>query len=294
MEADRLKERGVAQGLSARTAGAMGASCIIGFDSAWTDSVGARGAVCALVMGKGEAVRLKAPCQASFKEALEFIKGECSACDNCLVALDQPTIVPNTAGSRLVDRVAGSLIGFIGGGVQPANRSRVGMFDESAPIWRFKRYLGATEDPEVSRKADQGIFIIEVFPALALPAFESAFNGYRQGPKYNPARKTFRLHDWEAVIETVASYARSAGIEGVEAWTRELTARRPPRKADQDQLDAVLCALIGYHWRAKPRAESIMIGDLISGYMISPVDANIKARLKTAAAKRGVSVDGVI
>ena len=272
----------------------MGTTCIIGFDSAWTDSGRAQGAVCALVTGNGGVVRFKPPRQASFKEAFEFIKREHRACDNCLVALDQPTIVPNTKGSRPVDRVAGSLIGFIGGGVQPANRSRVGMFDENAPIWRFKRNLGATEDPEVSRRAARGIFIVEVFPALALPAFESAFNRYRHGPKYNPARKTFRSHDWDAVIETVARYACAARIEGVEAWTQELAARRPPRKADQDQLDAVLCALIGYHWRAKPRAESVMIGDLISGYMISPVDANIRARLKTAAAKRGVLVDGVI
>jgi predicted RNase H-like nuclease len=215
-------------------------------------------------------------------------------CQRCLVALDQPRIVPNKTGIRPVDRVAGALVGFIGGGVQPANRSRVGMFDEGAPIWRFKRDLGATEDPEVSRKAQHGIFIVEVFPALALPVFEVAFNGFRQGPKYNPARKSFRSHDWDAVIETVARYARGGRIKGVEAWTRELAARRPPRKADQDQLDAVLCALIGYLWRAKPRAESIMIGDLMSGYMISPVDANIRVRLKTAAAKHNVPVDGVI
>jgi predicted RNase H-like nuclease len=120
------------------------------------------------------------PRQASFKEALEFIQRERRTCDYCLVALDQPTIVPNTTGCRPVDRVAGSLIGFIGGGVQPANRSRVGMFDDGAPIWRFKRDLGATEDPEVSRKAQHGIFIVEVFPALALPVFAVAFNAYHQ------------------------------------------------------------------------------------------------------------------
>lgn len=272
----------------------MGTTSIIGFDSAWTDSVRARGSVCALAMGTGEGIRLKPPRHASFEEALEFIRDEYRACDNCLIALDQPTIVPNKSGIRPVDRVAGSLIGFIGGGVQPANRSRVGMFDDGAPIWRFKRDLGATEDPEISRKAQHGIFIVEVFPALALPVFESAFNSYRQGPKYNPARKTFRRHDWDAVIDAVARYARGARIEGIEAWTRELAARGTPRKADQDQLDAVICALIGYQWRAKPRAESIMIGDLISGYMISPVDTSVKARLRAAAAKHRVPVDGVM
>jgi predicted RNase H-like nuclease len=170
----------------------------------------------------------------------------------------------------------------------------MGMFDGDAPIWRFRRDLVATEDPEVSRTARHGIFLVEVFPALALPVFEVAFNGYRQGPKYNPARKTFRSRDWDAVIETVARYARTARIYGVEAWTRELAARRPPRKADQDQLDAVLCALIGFHWLAKPRADSIMIGDLTSGYMISPANASTRTRLETAAARHRVPLDGVI
>jgi predicted RNase H-like nuclease len=85
-------------------------------------------------------------------------------------------------------------------------------------------------------------------------------------------------------------------IEGIQDWTEKIkreTTDRPPRKADQDQLDAVLCALIGYHWRAKSRQDSIMIGDLTSGYMIAPADANTRGRLAAAAAKRGVPVDGI-
>jgi predicted RNase H-like nuclease len=35
-----------------------------------------------------------------------------------------------------------------------------------------------------------------------------------------------------------------------------------PRKEDQDGLDAVICAMVGYHWRAKPREASIIIGAL--------------------------------
>ena len=161
-------------------------TCIIGFDSAWTDNIKTPGAVCALVMGKDGTVSFKPPCHALFGEALAFIEAERRSCDTCLVALDQPTIVPNTTGSRPVDRVAGSLISFIGGGVQPANRSKKGMFDDDAPLWCFKAHLGAMEDPELGRTAENGLFIIEVFPALALPAFEVAFNGHLKGPKYKP------------------------------------------------------------------------------------------------------------
>jgi predicted RNase H-like nuclease len=85
-------------------------------------------------------------------------------------------------------------------------------------------------------------------------------------------------------------------IEGIQDWTLEIkreTTDRPPRKGDQDRLDAVLCALIGYHWRAKPRQDSIMIGDLSSGYMIAPADANTTSCLAAAAVKRGVPVDGI-
>jgi predicted RNase H-like nuclease len=69
---------------------------------------------------------------------------------------------------------------------------------------------------------------------------------------------------------------------------------KPPRKVDEDRLDAVPCALIGYHWRVRLREHSIMIGDLTSGYMIAPADANTRRHLATAATKRSVPIDGLI
>ena len=274
----------------------IGTTSIIGFDSAWTDNTKAPGAVSSVVIAKDGAVSFKPPHLASFDQAFEFIEAEHRACDICLIALDQPTIVPNATGSRPVDRVAASLISFIGGGVQPANRSKKGMFDDGAPIWRFLERLGAIEDPELSRTAESGLFIIEVFPALALPSFNVKFAGRMKAPKYNPNNtKKFQKCDWLGVIDIVARYARDVRIKKIEDWAREIeteTADRPS-KADQDRLDAVLCGLIGYHWRVKPRQDSIMIGDLTSGYMIAPTNAVTRTRLEAAAAKRGVPVDGI-
>lgn len=275
-----------------------GSTCIIGFDSAWTDNSKAPGAICALVIASDRGVNFNPPCHVSFDQALAFIEAERRACKTCLVALDQPTIVPNDTGSRPVDKVAASLISYIGGGVQPANRSKKDMFGDDAPIWRFLKRLGAKEDPERSRTAKSGLFIVEVFPALALAAFEARFHGRLKAPKYNPANRTkFRQDDWCEVIETIARYARADAIAGVQDWAEGLrreTTDRPPRKEDQDRLDAVLCALIGYHWRMRPRQDSIMIGDLVSGYMIAPANAATRSRLAAAAAKRGVPVDGIV
>ena len=265
----------------------IGTTVIIGLDSAWADK--ASGAVCALVVDADGTGGFKPSEVVSFDQALAFIEAESSLCNTCLIAVDQPTIVPNETGCRPVDRVAASVISFIGGGVQPANRSRRGIFDDDAPFWRFKTRLGAKEDPEPSRIAESGRFIMEVYPALALVTFNNTFFGRLRGPKYNPANKRkFRLEDWIAVVETVRRYAQHAGITGIQEWANEILRIPSPRKCDQDRLDAVICALVGYQWRTAPRDKSLMIGDLASGYMIAPSCSGTRERLKKAATNHGV------
>jgi predicted RNase H-like nuclease len=263
----------------------MNTTCIIGFDSAWN---GKKGAICALILGAGQKVDLKRPELADFDEALAYVRAQTELHDLCLVAVDQPTLVPNETGCRPVDRVAASLVSYIGGGVQPANRGKRLLFGDVAPFWRFKEGLRARECPEESRSSDSGLFLIEVFPALALPALNPTFYARLKGPKYNPANRRFRLQDWKSVTETVRRYAQITTLEAIEAWAREVGRIGSPRKADQDRLDSVLCALVGYHWRTKPREESIMIGDLRFGYMIAPNKPEIRARLEMAGKKHGV------
>ena len=113
-----------------------------------------------------------------------------------------------------------------------ARRSKVDLFGDDAPIWRFLKALPAIQNPEESRIAHSGLFVIEVLPALALPAFNEKFYGYRKGPKYNPANKTqFRKSDWRAVIETIVKIARAIRIEGLEDWALETAKIEAPRKA---------------------------------------------------------------
>ena len=234
---------------------------IVGFDLAWTNSQKAPGAVCAIRVDAAGNVLFREPKLASFADALAFIKREGSRSNLCLIALDQLTIVPNATGSRPVDKIAGSFISWLGGGVQPANRSKLGMFDDDAPIWRFKTELGAEEDPERSRIAATGLFLIEVFPALALASLDEGFCMRLKGPRYNPGRrKTFKIDDWHRVLGAVVQYAQQAAIGGLADWCIDHTGIKSPKKSDQDMLDAVLCALIGFHWRVRPRCESICLG----------------------------------
>lgn len=159
----------------------MNTICIIGFDSAWT---GKKGAICALSPRDDCSLDFNPPELADFDEALAYVQHRTEVYDLCIVAVDQPTIVPNETGCRQVDRVAASLVSYIGGGVQPAN-----LFGDAAPFWRFKKTLDARENPEESRSSQSGFFLIEVYPALVLPALNPAFCGRLRGPKYNPVNR---------------------------------------------------------------------------------------------------------
>ena len=264
---------------------------IFGFDSAWTDAPKAPGAICAIAFGDRGQVEFHEPRLVSFADALAFIEELRQDFVASLVALDQPTVVPNVAGSRPVDKVAAALVSFVGGGVQPANRSKIGMFCDNAPIWSFLSELEATEAPVEARAARTGHFLIEVFPALALPALEDGFARRFGAPKYNPQnRKKFRLDDWRSVARVIQATAEGFGVSGLADWSDRMRALSQPRKSDQDRLDAALCALIGLAWRAGPAASSAMLGDLNTGYMVTPMSAATRHRLEQAAIRRSVPV----
>jgi predicted RNase H-like nuclease len=266
---------------------------IVGFDSAWTDKLTAPGAVCAIRSDAQGRRSSSEPQLATFDQALEFIAAERLSCDLCIVALDQPTIVPNLTSMRPVDRVAASLISWLGGGVQPANRSKIGMFDDAAPIWRFKSRLGASDDAERARSASSGLFLVEVFPALALPTLEATYFGRLLAPRYNPEkRRRFRQPDWSSVTEVVRRHATTEIVPELALWAQQVSSLATPRKGDQDKLDAAICALVGLMWRTKPRTETIMVGDQDTGFMIAPANANVRSKLNLAALKLGVAIDG--
>lgn len=169
------------------------------------------------------------------------------------------------------------------------------MFGDDAPIWRFKRELRAVEDPVAARTADAGLFLMEVFPALALPVLNVRFDGRYGAPKYNPRnRRQFKRDDWQEVTDAVASHGLYCCFPDVEVmhWAKAQADIERPVKGDQDRLDAVICALIGMIWRTADHPASAMIGDLDHGYMVTPVSRDSRQRLSAAASKCDVPFAG--
>ena len=259
---------------------------IFGFDSAWSDKT--PGAICALCFDGHGRASFDPPILVKFNEALDYVVAGARSVARAVVALDQPTIVPNETGMRPAERAAASLLSFTGGGVQPAYTAKTAMFGAGAPIWRFKKDLGAEDDPDRARTDHRGLFLIEVFPALALPGLHAPFAGRLCAPKYNPRSRKFRLADWDAVVKATIATATGLGLTACAEWCSEVSTEAKPAKSDQDRLDAVICALIGYIWLACDRSASMLVGDLETGYIATPVSPATATRLKDAAADRGV------
>ena len=238
----------------------------VGFDSAWADNPKNPGAITAVGVEEGRSIKFYPPRLVSFTDALKFV-AEIRSVDGCtLLALDQPTIVPNQTSMRPVERTAASLVSWIGGGVQPSNTSKIGMFCAASPIWGFLSALGASENPEQARTASSGLHLIEVFPALALPSIDDRFFGRLAGPRYNPERvKTFKIKDWALVCDAAAVSFEDLGFNEQSEWCRGIMNRARPRKSDQDCLDAMLCLIIALRLRLFPRHKSLMLGCLNRG-----------------------------
>lgn len=242
-----------------------------GFDSAWTDSADKPGAILTIYENELGELACEEPRLATFADAVVDIKAISSHTPFHLVAIDQPTIVPNVSGCRPVERAVSSLICKLKGGVQPANRSKEVMFGDSAAIWRFLSDLPHEQQPFKAMGAKSGNFIIEVFPAMALAAWIPELMQRGRGAKYNPARrKTFSPDDWRLVTRHVAKHAKRIQLDALRKWAASQGELDRPTKESQDKLDAAICALIAVDFGRHGLDRNVVLGDPLSGYIVAP------------------------
>ena len=260
-----------------------------GFDSAWTDNPKKPGAIASIVLDADGRFRLLPPEPATFSHAKEAISSLASMAPLHIVGIDQPIIVPNNTGSRPADKVVGSLISKMKGGVQPANRGKTTMFGDDAPIWPFLDSIPHKQSPASAVGADAGKVIMEVFPALAILGLFPWFINRGRQPKYNPERrKLFRQSDWQRLTWRLAQFGTRTDIVGLQDWARRMMALPQPSKADQDAIDAVICAIQAFHWWQFGFKGSAVIGDENAGYIVGAVNDWTMEYLRDQAEKCSV------
>ena len=255
----------------------------VGFDSAWAGR--ADGGICSATFDGDKLVGTVLPQSASFSAAATLVEEHRANTDYTLLAIDQPTMVPNATGMRAVERVAGS----IKTGVQPANLGSA-MFDRTAPIWRFLDGLMPNEDPDTAQDAENGLHAIEVFPGLALPALLARPCKLPVTFHYNPAnQRKFSTEDWQSIALAAAEHAGARGLAELARWAIRQAENAHPTKTDQDCLDALLCLVVALKWRGRD-PDTHTLGDW-RGFMVTPLSDGGRQKVKTKAAKNNVPFD---
>ena len=265
----------------------MTREAFIGFDSAWGGKK--QGGIVWASFSDRSLEKYCLPKPASFNEAISVYKKLRACHEFLLIGIDQPTIVENPLGSRPVEGVVRPLIGKLGSAVQPANHKKSELFGPNAPIWRFLNEIDALQDPIAARVSQEGAYLIEVYPVLALTALEPAIMERKEVARYNPENRNFRASDWRLVAQAVAGQTYHFNLPALSKWAKLAADTRWPSKVEQDMLDAMICLIVALQWRRAKRERVAMIGNLDSGYMITPVSTSTKAVLQNSARERGVS-----
>lgn len=271
----------------------MTSTLVIGFDSAWSGN-NSGAIVGVLKQGNGSYEPLGDPLPVNFDEATTQInewKNKHHPATT-LILIDQPIIVENKTGQRPVENIAGSPVGKRYGGVQPANRGKVNMFGEGAPIWNFLHDHHACIDPTKFTQSQPATWVIETYPVLTLIALNWLLdddhpNPRKTGrlPKYNPANINFMLDDWKFVCGKTANAFMQIRLRHLAKWIKaakdnlfRVHATREERKQLQDGLDACLCLLVGLH--LIEGLECLMVGNMKSGYMVVPYEKPLYQELE--------------
>lgn len=257
---------------------------VIGFDSAWSGN-NSGAIVGALRKDDGSYMHLGDPRKANFDEATKNIEAwkEKYKPGITLILIDQPIIVKNEAGQRPVENIVSSPVSKRYGGVQPANRGKVGMFGNDAPIWDFLKNFGELSDP--TKKPLPTNCVIETYPVIALIAMDWLLDDNHPNPratgrlpKYNTERPSFFHGDWQFVCNQAADGFKKIGLWNLVKWLEEARDNPSPRKQLQDRLDACLCLLVGLH--LMEGRDCLFVGNMESGYMVAPYGGRLHEELE--------------
>ena len=227
---------------------------------------------------------------ASDDDILAFVDAHDNG-NGLLVAIDAPLIVPNVTGRRPCEAVLSACLAKVQAGPHPANRVRLATRNgtirgeriaaalalRSLPQTPFLETLPAGQPPRA---------VFEVFPH---PAHVALF-GLTKTLKYKakPGRTIeTRLAEFAHYTDLLRGLVAADPPLALPPESSAWLARDLPLlaltalKRHEDALDALTCAYVAlYHHRwgsSGTDGRSVVVGDLASGYIVTPADEAMRA-----------------
>lgn len=241
----------------------------VGIDLAW--STRANTGVCLV---EGQRVVDSALLQ-SDDEIVAWV--EPHAAGPCLVAIDAPLVVRNATGRRPCERVLSRCFGAYHAGPHSSNLG-LAAFRDGVRAERLASRLGLATDPsfpvgEPFRRA------IEVYPHPALVALFGLQRTLKDKAKRgrSVAQRRAEFATLIAHLEGLRRHDPPLAVTGSPRWEVLREAVGGDRGSDldraEDELDAYVCAYVALHYRHHGTSRSRVVGDVATGYVVTPVTA---------------------
>ncbi len=249
----------------------------IGIDFGWTS--GASG-LCCLRWENGHLQLADSDRQDAIADVLAWVDATAPAPEPAIIAVDAPTLIPNSTGMRLCDRLAHKHFGRYHAGCYPANlNSRFA--ERTVGFGKSLEALGFEHAPELELQGRDRCQI-EVFPH---PAIVNLF-GLTRILKYKKGTLAERKLELAKLQEYIVNILPA--IEPKLDLSKPQRTQRTRRegefdlfcdlsvlsgsnlKAVEDRLDALICAYVAAHWWYWGSDRNLVLGDRAGGYIVIP------------------------
>ncbi|GAA6619973.1 DUF429 domain-containing protein [Scytonema sp. NUACC26] len=210
----------------------------------------------------------------------ELITDILSWIDTCLkpeepaiIAVDAPTLIPNTTGSRLPDKLTHKYFGKYHAGCYPANLSLP--FAERTVNFGLELEARGFEHAPTIEPQKPGRYQIEVFPH---PAIVHLF-GLERILKYKKGclsdRRTELIKLYNYITDILPRLHPPLCLWGKHlARFQKLLPEIPTTgialKETEDKLDSLICAYVAAYWWYWGEQRNQVLGDRTTGYIIIP------------------------
>ncbi|HPV66247.1 MAG TPA: DUF429 domain-containing protein [archaeon] len=260
----------------------------VGIDLAWSTKNGSGVAI--LEGNKKQAKLICADSLMSNEEIINYIKKHTKN-KPALIAIDAPLIVPNETGRRIPEELTGKLFRQFDAGAHPSNRQRLSLWTGTIRGEEISKVLekeGFKQDPYINQFEESKKFF-EVYPH---PSMVVLFNlkkilKYKSKPKRD---YEFRYIEFRKYIDALKNLEKSnpSLILSKEILSVDLNSLKAQKLKDyEDTLDGIFCAYLSYYVWAKPNNCEVL-GDLKSGYILTPVFDYQKKELKTILSQKTI------
>ncbi|MDF5718131.1 MAG: DUF429 domain-containing protein [Rhizonema sp. NSF051] len=193
--------------------------------------------------------------------------------DNCIqpdepgiIAVDAPTLIPNTTGSRLPDKLTHKHFGKYHAGCYPANLN-LPFAPRTVNFGLALESRGFSHAPTIEPRKP-GRYQIEVFPH---PATINLFNlerilKYKKGRLNERRLELLKLYNYiENILPTLQPPLCLCG-----SFRHEIPTTGAALKQLEDKLDSLICAYVAAYWWYWGEQRNLVLGDRTTGYIVIP------------------------